>query len=298
MTHINPQLDKLFAIAGPVCAGAGYELVDLRLVMEHGGWILRVFIDRAAGGKAAESRAAASTAEASAAAARAAAEPASAEALAPSEDSDDDEGLDDDNAGEPADEPADEIDEQLDAEPAETDPALVDLNDCARVSHELSAVLDVEDPIPQHYSLEVSSPGLDRPLRTAGHFRRFLGGEAKIALRNGLDGRRNFRGFIEAVEPPEASEILPGGVEPGARVAVLVDGTTFLLPIEDIDAARLIQDWDAILGSRLKPKVAGKAAKGVKNPQRSKDQNDESSAASTNKGSTSGKPQRGDEAGE
>ena len=58
----------------------------------------------------------------------------------------------------------------------------VGLDDCAQVSRELSAVLDVEDPIPQAYSLEVSSPGIDRPLRTAAHFQHFTGSEAKIQL--------------------------------------------------------------------------------------------------------------------
>src|SRR5262245_10603222 len=73
-------------------------------------------------------------------------------------------------------------------------------DDCERVSRELSASLDVNDVIPHHYSLEVSSPGLDRPLRTAQQFGRFLGQKARVRLHTGLSGRRNFAGIIVGVE--------------------------------------------------------------------------------------------------
>src|SRR5437868_6856450 len=63
------------------------------------------------------------------------------------------------------------------------------LEDCERVSRDVSAVLDVADVIPQAYSLEVSSPGLNRPLRTVDHFRRFRGEKAKVRLVAGVDGR-------------------------------------------------------------------------------------------------------------
>ena len=73
----------------------------------------------------------------------------------------------------------------------------VDLEDCENLSRELSAVLDVDDPIPQAYSLEVSSPGIDRPLRTADHFAHFAGSEVKIQLGVPLSTptgeRKNFR---------------------------------------------------------------------------------------------------------
>src|SRR5688500_823259 len=71
--------------------------------------------------------------------------------------------------------------------------------DCERVSRELSAVLDVADFIPHTYSLEVSSPGLNRPLRTLSHFRRHVGQQARIKLNQGVEGRRNFRGRIVGV---------------------------------------------------------------------------------------------------
>jgi ribosome maturation factor RimP len=96
----------------------------------------------------------------------------------------------------------------------------------------------VEDPVPHAYSLEVSSPGLDRPLRTAAHFQRYAGQTAKITMAEPLDGRKNFRGVIVGVEPP--------GPE-AAEVVVSVDGSDFRLPISDIASARLVPDWDSIM---------------------------------------------------
>src|SRR6185437_5056596 len=97
--------------------GAGLELVDLRFLLEQGGWVLRVQIDV----------------------------------------------------------PVDQVTD-LSQVPSDR----VSLLDCENMSRELSAVLDVDDPIPQAYHLEISSPGIDRPLRTAAHFRHFVGSEAKI----------------------------------------------------------------------------------------------------------------------
>ena len=121
----------------------------------------------------------------------------------------------------------------------------IDFEDCEALSRQLGAVLDVEDPVPHHYSLEVSSPGLDRPLRTAEHFQRYLGEIAKVALREGLDGRRNFKGVLRALEPS------PG---PDAQVVVIdVDGTEFRLPIRDVASARLVPDWDALMKGPRQP---------------------------------------------
>ncbi len=97
--------------------------------------------------------------------------------------------------------------------------------DCERVSRELSAVLDVTDAIPQAYSLEVSSPGLDRPLRTLAHFRRFVGETAKVRLKEGVQGRRNYRGTILAAE--------------NDTITMDVDGQKFVLPLADLDKANL-----------------------------------------------------------
>ena len=76
----------------------------------------------------------------------------------------------------------------------------VGVEDCETASRELSALLDVEDPIPGHYVLEVSSPGLDRPLFTAAHFAKVSGQEVKVLLTAPLEGRRRLRGKVVAVE--------------------------------------------------------------------------------------------------
>ena len=111
----------------------------------------------------------------------------------------------------------------------------IGLDDCERISRELSAVLDVADVIPQQYNLEVSSPGLDRPLRTSAHFRRYIGETAQVRLIAGVDGRRNFKGTIVAV--PAESEGTP------ARVIMNVDGKEYTLPIADLDRANLVFDF-------------------------------------------------------
>lgn len=76
----------------------------------------------------------------------------------------------------------------------------ITLDDCARVSREVAAQLDVEDPIPGHYRLEVSSPGLDRPLFTPAQFARFKGSQARITLSAPVAERRKFKGLIRAVD--------------------------------------------------------------------------------------------------
>jgi ribosome maturation factor RimP len=171
----NPQTQRIISIVEPVCQQAGFELVDLRLVLEQGGWVLRVQVDL----------------------------------------------------------PIDEA-----VPPSEVPPDRVDLEDCENLSRELSAVLDVEDPIPQAYSLEVSSPGIDRPLRTEQHFRYYAGSDAKIQLSHGVptesgSPRKNFRG------------VLRGAAD--GKLAIDVDGQEFHLPIDDIDHAKLVPDWDAVM---------------------------------------------------
>jgi ribosome maturation factor RimP len=128
-------------------------------------------------------------------------------------------------------------------DPHEVPSDRVDLEDCENLSRELSAVLDVEDPIPQTFSLEVSSPGIDRPLRTAAHYQYFAGSEARIQLAMplrleapgapGFGERRNFKGILQ-------------GVVDG-NVVIECDGTTFQLPIDDIEHTRLVPDWDAVM---------------------------------------------------
>ena len=76
----------------------------------------------------------------------------------------------------------------------------VSVEDCARVSRDLSAILDVEDVVPTAYTLEISSPGLDRPLRRADDYRRFAGRRAKIVMREKVDGQGFFKGKLGGVE--------------------------------------------------------------------------------------------------
>lgn len=118
----------------------------------------------------------------------------------------------------------------------------VDLDDCERISRELSALLDVEDPIAQAYSLEVSSPGIDRPLVTPGHFRRFVGAEIKASLMHGVPTpqggeRKNFRGILESVE----------GADDEAKAKVIVDGQPWMFAISDVDVAKIVPDWDEVM---------------------------------------------------
>ncbi|MBA3503128.1 MAG: ribosome maturation factor RimP [Myxococcota bacterium] len=174
----NPQQQRLIAIVEPVCQQAGLELVDLRLVLEQGGWTLRVQVDL----------------------------------------------------------PVDEA-----MPPQEVPQDRVDLEDCENLSRELSAVLDVDDPITQAYSLEVGSPGIDRPLRTEQHFRYYAGSDIKVQLSHGISTpsgteRKNFRG------------VLKGAAD--GKLSIEVDGQLFELPIDDVDTAKLVPDWDAVMSGK------------------------------------------------
>lgn len=102
----------------------------------------------------------------------------------------------------------------------------VGLEDCEVVSHQVSAVLDVEDPLPGHYVLEVSSPGLDRRLKKPEHFQRFMGEDVRVKLRFPIDGRRNFRGALKAADEE--------------HIEVEVDGESHRLPMATIATARLV----------------------------------------------------------
>jgi ribosome maturation factor RimP len=117
-------------------------------------------------------------------------------------------------------------------------PGGVGLGDCERISRELSALLDVHDVVSAAYSLEVSSPGLDRPLVTAAHFRRFLGKKARVRLRQGIEGRRNYAGTIVSVEGD------------GSAVTLEVDGREHRLPLDDLDRANLEIDFSDLSKSK------------------------------------------------
>jgi ribosome maturation factor RimP len=88
--------------------------------------------------------------------------------------------------------------------PGTSDPdESITITECTRVSEDLSALLDVEDVLPVSYTLEVSSPGLDRPLRGAEDYRRFVGRQAKLVTREPVEGQSFFRGCLEGLEGDE-----------------------------------------------------------------------------------------------
>jgi ribosome maturation factor RimP len=103
----------------------------------------------------------------------------------------------------------------------------VTVDDCTAVSYQVSGLLDVEDPVPGHYTLEVSSPGLDRPLFQARDFERFAGQEVKIRMRFPIEGQRNFRGLLQGLQ--EQQVVIEGQ-----------DGKRVNLPLDQVEQARLI----------------------------------------------------------
>ncbi len=115
----------------------------------------------------------------------------------------------------------------------------ITVDDCAEVSRTLSAILDVEDPIKGGYHLEVSSPGIDRPLVRLEDYRRFAGHEAKIEMHDMIGGRKRFRGTLAGVE--------------GDRVKIDLKGDEGLseLPFDGIAAAKLVLT-DALIAQTLK----------------------------------------------
>ncbi len=114
----------------------------------------------------------------------------------------------------------------------------VQVDDCSKVSHQLSGLLDVEDPIPGNYHLEVSSPGLDRPLFTLGHFERFKDALVRIQLLSPIDGRRRFKARLLGIE--------------GEKVLLQDGEIRFDIPFESIDRARIVPEFD-----NIKPKGSG-----------------------------------------
>jgi ribosome maturation factor RimP len=106
----------------------------------------------------------------------------------------------------------------------------VGLTDCERVSREVSALLDVEDPIPTAYTLEVSSPGFDRVLRTQAHFARFVGSRVSVELAAPRDGRRRYTGTLVSADE--------------AGIALEVDGQRVSMSFAEIGKARLTGQVD------------------------------------------------------
>jgi len=141
---------------------------------------------------------------------------------------------------------------------AERPDGTMSIGDCERASQALSPVFDLEEPMSQAYRLEISSPGIDRPLVRESDFRRAIGCEARIEMAIPVNGRKRFRGRIEAVASVEAAPLarirLPGE-ESGAESSVD-------LRIQDMAEARLMLTEDLIRATLRREKAAQKQAKG------------------------------------
>ncbi|WP_454830344.1 ribosome maturation factor RimP [Pseudoxanthomonas wuyuanensis] len=131
----------------------------------------------------------------------------------------------------------------IDVPEAEQPERMVGIDDCETVSREVSAQLDVEDPISGNYTLEVSSPGIDRPLFTLAQLARHQGQAAKVVLKLPQEGRRRLQGEIARID--------------GDSVVFTVDGAELAVAFDNIDKARLVPDWAALGLASEKPKSGG-----------------------------------------
>lgn len=128
---------------------------------------------------------------------------------------------------------------QIMAEPK--DGRVMSVEDCARVSRAISAILDVEDPISGAYSLEVSSPGIDRPLTRPKDYDRYAGHEAKIETLEPIEGRKRFKGTLKGVT--------------GAAVKLDSEGAEIALPLNQIAKAKLVLT-DALIAAHQAEEAA------------------------------------------
>jgi ribosome maturation factor RimP len=176
---------RLVALIEPLLAGLGYELVDLEYVPGRSSASLRIYIDRLRPEGAAADE-------------------------------------DDENNATVA---LDSEDRVAQGEETSLRESGIGIDDCERVSHEVSALLDVEDPIPTAYTLEVSSPGSDRVLRTKPHFVRFTGARVHVELKAPRAGRRRYTGTLKSVSD--------------AGIELEVDRQPVSVPFDEIEKARL-----------------------------------------------------------
>ena len=122
------------------------------------------------------------------------------------------------------------------------DGTLITVEDCERISHAVSAVLDVDDPLPGRWTLEVSSAGIDRPLTRAKDWNRFAGHQARVELVAPIDGRRRFTGVVL-------------GADEGAARMRLETGEDVSLTLSDIKRAKLVLT-DALIEATAQPRMA------------------------------------------
>jgi ribosome maturation factor RimP len=179
--------DALMRLLEPPIEALGFELLEIEFAQAGRGGTLRIYIDREAG------------------------------------DDDDDGVLSQDSLSQ--DSPSQDSPSQ--DSPSQDSPSQggISVDDCAAVSHAVSEILDAEDPIKGHYTLEVSSPGVDRVLRKRAHFERFVGERVFVELKLPIEGRRRFAGTLKSVL--------------GEAIVVEVDGRAHELPLERIQKARL-----------------------------------------------------------
>ena len=105
----------------------------------------------------------------------------------------------------------------------------VTVDDCSSVSHQISALIDVEEPVSGHFNLEISSPGLDRPLRRLQDFQRFTGSLVKLKTAMPLEGQRNFKGrLLEADED---------------KIVIETDDEEISLPMSAVEKARIVPEY-------------------------------------------------------
>lgn len=106
----------------------------------------------------------------------------------------------------------------------------ITVDDCSRVSHQVSGVLEVEEPIKGQFTLEVSSPGIDRPLFSFEHFEQFVGSKVKLKLFHAIEGKRKITGMIESID---GDDIIINDADSDSK---------FQIQIDDIDKANIISD--------------------------------------------------------
>lgn len=144
----------------------------------------------------------------------------------------------------------------IDVPVAEQPERVVNIDDCERVSREVSAQLDVEDPISGNYTLEVSSPGVDRPLFNLDQVAAQIGENVKIGLKLPQDGRRRLQGRITGVDAAVGQFLLD------------IDGAQVAVSFDNVDKARIVPDWVALGLAPQKPNKPGpkKPGQGKKKP--------------------------------
>jgi ribosome maturation factor RimP len=184
---------RLIALIEPLLAGLGYELVELEYVPGRSSALLRIYIDKLRPAGAA--------------------------------------GETDDDAKNNATVALDSEDRVALGDETSLRESGIGIDDCERVSREVSALLDVEDPIPTAYTLEVSSPGSDRVLRTRPHFDRFAGERVHVELKAPREGRRRYTGTLKSVTD--------------AGIELEVDRQPVSVPFDEIEKARLAPEAPA-----------------------------------------------------